>query len=269
MNGVAYDGTPLQAGTEEDQHQLTGVTPHFSALGLREMVVIDRKFVDEDGNRSRSYVEYTCRDLQTMTALPGCRRVNIMGGIVNGDEYVLRPATVLRVGGTQKISKQTPAINTDGDRVLVGFIEGSQSRPVILGVLTHTFSKYGATLDQGDRRFTTHNGTTIEIDKLGQYTLTHKSGSLIKFFNDGSIQLTPASGKDLFIGASGATENLVLGQKLKTFLNNMINALLAAQYPTGVGPTGPMLPPQQTVLQNLQTQLDDLLSNMSFTTQEV
>lgn len=216
MTSIAHDGTPLQAGTEPSEHRLTGEHAHFSAAGLREMVVIDRKFIDETGNSSRSFVEYTCRDIHTGENVPRCRRANAMGGLDNGDDNVLRPSTLVRES-IAPLTKQTPAIKTDGDRVLVGFIEGSRSRPIIIGVLTHSSSKYGATQEQGDRRFTIHNGTTIEIDKDGQYTIVHKSGSTLKFLDNGDVTVTPA-GNLLLAGADAVpTDGVINGSAIDPF----------------------------------------------------
>lgn len=82
---------------------------------------------------------------------------------------------------------------------------------------------------------------------------------------DGDIVIRPRAGMKVFIGDIGATENLVLGQAFKTFAESLIDALLAATYPTGTGPSGPMLPPQATTLTQLKAQLNNLLSDMAFT----
>jgi hypothetical protein len=167
---TAYDGTPLQAGMMEQQ--LTGHDPGYSIAGLREMVVVERYFVGSPGNRSRSYVEYACRDIKSGDVIPGCRRLDVMNGLDNGDDNVLHPATKLRVGAPGKFTRQTPANDTDGDRVLVGFVEGSRNRPIILGVLRPNGSTYGAKLIDGERRLTKHQGTTIEIKSDGAYVVT-------------------------------------------------------------------------------------------------
>ncbi len=244
------DGQPIQAGLQHRSVILTGNVPSYAMFGLHEMVVIDRKYVKQPGNRSRAQVEYTCRDLVTGDILIGCRRLDVMSGLTNGDDNVLHPATKLRPGAPGKFNRQSPAQDTDGDRVLVGFIEGSRQRPVIIGVFRHSFATYGAQESNGERRLTIHNGAQIEIDK------------------DGNVRVQPAPGKDVFIGDQGATENLVLGQKFKQFASDLIDALLTATYPTGTGPSGPMLPPESATLTNLKAALDTLLSDMAFTQKE-
>jgi hypothetical protein len=132
-------------------------------------------------------------------------------------------------------------------------------------VLRHSGSQYGASSADGERRLTRHKGTTIEVGSNGEYTIRHKSGSTIALLDNGDVQVRPAAGKKLFHGDVGATENHMLGQQTKQFLSDLIDALLAATYPTAFGPSGTMLPPSQTQLQALKANLDSLLSNMAFT----
>lgn len=269
MSEYAHDGHPIQAGLSRWSYALTGQRAPFSILDVREMVVVARYYVDDLRNRSRSFVEYTCRDLHTSEMVPFCRQLSAMGGVDDGDDNTLRPSTSFLSGSTSTtgalVNEHTPAKDVDGDQVLVGFVSGSRSRPVIIGVCRHSGSQYGATAAQGERRLTQHKGTTIEISSTGAYTLRHKTGAMVSVDDDGNVVEHPAPGKKLFHGDSGATENHVLGQKFKQFASDLIDALIAATYPTGVGPTGTMLPPSQSQLQTLKANLDDLLSDMAFT----
>jgi len=273
MTEWSYDGSPIQTGSGRSATALTGQRAHFSILDQREMVIVARYYVDDPNNRSKRFVEYTVRDLTTSELYPGARQLSAMGGVDDGDDNTLRPSMSLLPGTVgasgSLVNEQTPANIVDGDQVYVGFIQGSRSRPVIIGAFRHSGSvAYGATAAQGERRLTQHKGTTIEIQKDGQYVITHKSGSVVTLLTSGDVQVKPASGKDVFIGDQGATENLVLGQQFKTFASNLIDALLSATYPTGVGPSGPMLPPSATTLTSLKAALDTLLSDMAFTQKE-
>jgi hypothetical protein len=265
----SHDGQPIQAGLVRSTYALTGQRAHFSIMDVREMVVIARYYVDDERNRSKRFVEYTCRDLHTSESFPGCRQLSPAGGVEDGDDNPLRPSTSFLPGSSSTtgalVTEHTPAKDVDGDQVLVGFISGSRSRPVIVGVFRHSGSQYGATSEQGERRLTQHKGLTIELNAKGEYALTHKSGSRIVLLDSGDVQARPAAGKKLFHGDVDATENHVLGQQLKQLLSDAIDALLSATYPTGLGPTGTMLPPAATQLQTLQSNLDDILSNMAFT----
>lgn len=273
MTDWSYDGSPLQAGSQRGSYAITGEHHRYSITGLREMVVVARYYTDDPNNRSKRFVEYTCRDLYSGEPVPGCRQLSAMGGVDDGDDNTLRPTTSFLPGTTGvsgELNKElAPANTVDGDQVLVGFVEGSHTRPVIIGVFRQSGSNaYGATAAQGERRLTQHKGTTIEIQQDGQYVITHKSGAVVQLLTSGDVQVKPASGKDVFIGDTGATENLVLGQQFKTFASNLIDALLSATYPTGLGPSGPMLPPSATTLASLKAALDTMLSDMAFTQKE-
>jgi hypothetical protein len=266
MDDYSADGQPIQSGLQNSVVVLTDNSPSYSMFGLHVMVVVALKYVKQPGSRSNAQVEYECRDIETGDILSGCRRLDVMSGLTNGDDDVLHPATKMRPGAPGKLSRQTPAQDTDGDRVLVGFIGGSRQRPVIIGVLRHTLATYGAQESDGERRLTTHMGTTIEIKKDGQYTITHKTGATVNIDNDGNIQVRPAAGKDVFIGDKGASENLVLGQAFKTMMDTVLNAIATHFHGSGVGPT--TAPTNAVTFTQEAALLTNLLSDMAFTQKE-
>lgn len=206
-----YDGTPIQPGLEPENVSPTNEHPHFSTTGLREMVVVDVRPTDDPKNRSNgAYVEYVCRDLYTGEEFPNAQRLEDLGGLDDGDDNVLHAVQQNRDGVVAKSlnKKRSPANDTDGERVLVGFINGARSRPVIVGSMKHPYSKYGATKADGERRLTQHKGTKISIASNGEYTITHKSGSYVKLLDDGSIEVVPASGQPIKLGDSNLSEVL-------------------------------------------------------------
>lgn len=77
-----------------------------------------------------------------------------------------------------------------------------------------------------------------------------------------NIEITPAG--NLYLGSNTATENFIMGQSWKTMMETLIDALLAATYPTGTGPSGTMNTPSSTTLTNLKNALDDQLSKFIF-----
>lgn len=260
---MRYDGTPDTASLEPEATQLTGIHPHFSAVGLREMVVTGRKFTDEGGNRSRSYVEYTCRDLITGEGLKGVRRVHMAGGLDDGDDSVLRPAKALRAGVTAPaFGNHTPAHASDGDRVLVGFIEGSRSQAVILGVLSHSAGTHGAKAADGDRRLTLHKNTSVEFKQDGSYNITRKnaSGELVTVVITvaGDVEVTGPVTRKYRVNYAGAdavhlgavtTDHAVLGERMQTtynnfvsLYNNFIGFFASHTHPTPLGVSGAPLP---------------------------
>lgn len=181
------------------------------------MVVVDRKYVDQPGNMSRKYVEYVVRDIHTSEMFPGARRLSPMGGVSNGDDDVLHPATtrvpnatIPGVPGTLPI-QQVPALNSDGDQVLVAFIEGSKLRPVIVGVFQHSANTYGANSVQGERRLTQHAGSSREYKVDGTYIVTQKSGATLTLDPNGNITSVPAGDGKVFLGSATATDAAVRG----------------------------------------------------------
>lgn len=177
MGEWSFDGSPLQAGTSRAAFALAGEVPHYSILGLRQMVVVARYYINDPNNTSKRFVEYVCRDLADGTLYPDCKQLSAMGGIDDGDDNTLHPTTSLLPGATGLTGKLNPeqalARDVDGDQVLVGFVEGSRSRPVILGVFRQAAANvYGANTLQGERRLTRHKGTTVEIQSDGKYVLT-------------------------------------------------------------------------------------------------
>lgn len=205
MTEYSYDGHPIQAGAGHADYQLTGRRAHYSIMDMREMVVVARFFTDDPDNRSKRFIEYTCRDLHTSELYPGCRQLSQMSGVEDGDDNVLRPASSLLPGATgvtgALVGEQTPASDVDGDQVLVGFISGSRSRPVIIGVFRHSASQYGATAADGERRLTRHKGTSVVIGKDGTWLVSNAKSS-IEMTPDGEVTITAGADQS---GKSGST----------------------------------------------------------------
>lgn len=223
MTDYAWDGTPLTLGTSREHYALAGEHAHWSILGQREMVVLRCLFIDSPENVSKRFVEYVCRDIYTGEELPRCRLVASMGGVVSGDDNVLHPATSLLpgvAGVTGATADNVPSKLSDGDQVLVGFVEGSRSRPVIFGVLPHSGSSRGAKASDGERRLLQHKGTTVIFSSTGEYTVTHKSGAYVKLLDDGSVEVVPAGGKQIRLGDSSLNallDGLVHGRGIDPF----------------------------------------------------
>lgn len=208
MTTYSHDGHPIQAGTNREDYALTGVRAHFSIQDSREMVVVARYYVDDPRNRSKRFVEYTCRDLHTSELYPGCRQLSPMGGVDDGDDGPLRPSSSFLSGTTGTtgalVTEQTPAKDVDGDQVLVAFISGSRSRPVIVGVFRHSGSAYGATAAQGERRLTRHKGTVVEIQADGTWILTQASGSSVTLDPDGNVTVNARPGGQVVLSDGSA-----------------------------------------------------------------
>lgn len=74
----------------------------------------------------------------------------------------------------------------------------------------------------------------------------------------------------IMIGNWNANEPLVLGNKWKDMMLLLIDILLNHIHPTGTGPSGPMMPPQQSDLRNLKSDVQNKkqLSDDNFTTKK-
>jgi hypothetical protein len=165
---------------------------------LIECVVVARSYVDQDGNRLRNGVEYTLRDIHSGHFLQGARALHSGFGMANGEEITYHPATKLTFK-PGKVGQTSRAVDTDGDLVLVGFISGSRHLPVILGGLPHAYAPYGARQSDGERRFLTHQGTTVEMRNDGSAVLTRpvegSTPTKITILADGGIDVEMAARK--------------------------------------------------------------------------
>ena len=207
MTEWSHDGSPLQHGTGRHTVAMTNVRAPYSIVGLRECAVVARYYVDDPRNRSKRFVEYVVRDLQTSELYPGARQLSAMGGVNDGDDNTLHPATSLLPGATGPTGslgvEQSPANTTDGDQVMVGFIEGSRARPVIISVFRQSASAYGATSVDGERRLTVHKKTSIEIKADGTYVITSAGGASITMDQDGQVAIESKSGSTITMNTSG------------------------------------------------------------------
>jgi hypothetical protein len=152
-----------------------------------EGVVVGIHYPTDATNKSKSDIEYDV-DITSATNLGrlyNVPRINQSGGLDDGDDTVLRVAKTT-VGAAPFAAESTPGkprtplAETDGDRVLVSFINGSIQRPVIDGVVRHRSSRRqfkdaeGKDLPKDGKLFrrTTHRGTEVVLDDNGSIVLT-------------------------------------------------------------------------------------------------
>lgn len=149
-----------------------------------EGVVVGIHYRDDKTNRSKKEIEYDV-DVTSMFNLGrlfNVPRTDVMAGIDDGDDNVLRRANTtvgndqwVADGGRGQRTKPTPRYASDGDRVIVQFINGNPHRPVITGVLTHfssrrKFEKLDGTALPKDGsliRRKRHRGTEMVMDEKG------------------------------------------------------------------------------------------------------
>lgn len=153
--------------------QVAGVYPAYSKSALAEGVVVAIRYIDDDRNLSKKYTEYDVRDLRTGQIYTNCRRLHAMAGQDDGDDDILRPAQKIEASpGFVFDARTSPLSNSDGDRVVVGFLGAAHSSAVILGVTPQRLTGYAAVRSDGRRRLTTHKGTSVEFKDDGAWVLT-------------------------------------------------------------------------------------------------
>ena len=227
--------------------QVVNKYPPFSIVGVREGVVIEVHYTDQPSNKSKQFVEYDVRDLVNGQVYTAVRRLGATGEIDGGTEDVLVPASRI-VNSIELFDKYTTANlgATNGDRVLLAFVNGAYHSAVILGVLPHARRTAGQTTTfDGHRRFSVHEGTNFEIKKDGTYVISrtlptgvvsltlspdgtyvveHPSGSKLTVNTDGSIELDGAGNSSIRIGA-GATESVVRGDSFKSTFDALVGVV--------------------------------------------
>ena len=140
----------------------------YSRFGLYRGVVQGIIYTDDPGNNHGEQIRYKIRvrGQVYINAIDGRAR----GGIYDYDEYVFKPTEVVQ----QNVSLDDHAYDslTDGEHVLVGFIEGNAEVPVIICALPHPSGgvyKSNPTRADGRYKRSEFNGVEIETDKTGGY----------------------------------------------------------------------------------------------------
>lgn len=233
MASEHYDGHPIQAGSTTG---LLGRFSEFQNVGYVECLVVARYFVDDPGNTMKLDVEYDLRRLDTGMPLTNVRVLQGAFGLQNGNETVLHPASK-GVRDNVQFSKRTKAMDTDGDRVVVGFIGGALAQAVIVGALPHGDVAYGAKAADGERRFLVHNGTTAQIKADGSFELA-RAGAVVNVDKDGNVAIKSGKvriGSDPSDTSPAARE----GDEIRVDLQVLVNALT----PFFVSTNAPLPPP--------------------------
>lgn len=219
MTAEYWDGHPIQAGTRTGR--LDGFA-EFSGAGLLECVVIARYAVDAPNNRSRIGNEYDVRPLGKGHIINNVRTLQSLFGLSNGSEVIYHTATK-NLDDNGKFQKHTPAVQLDGDIVVIGFISGAREQAVILGALPHSRSAYGAKEADGERRFMLHNETTVQIKADGSFELSRKN-TVVNVDVNGNVSIKAPSVK---LGSNPANTSPAarVGDTVHTSLPALVSAL--------------------------------------------
>jgi hypothetical protein len=259
-------------------------------------VVLAVYFVDEDTRnewvkgKQRSVlcdVRTYGRVNRVLTKVPVLQRTR---GLWDEDTYIPRASSKNLDGGPLKAdgAGMTPAEKMDGDHVLIAFLDGDPSQPVVLPYcLAHPESNNKAEKAHGRRRRIRHSGVLIEWSEDGDLTIdateaakselgakgieqpnSGTTGKITLVTQDGAGKKTSIRLNNLgqiLIGAdpegAAADEPLVLGNQIKSQLEALYAALAAhthAGVTPGVGVSGPPGPPE---LAKFTTQFPQALPN--------
>lgn len=90
------------------------------------------------------------------------------------------------------------------------------------------------------------------IDSVDDVTINTTSNTII-------------NSNEIYLGSPNADEPVVLGETLKTILEEMIDYLISHKHATSTGPSGPPLPPELNQLQRWKTKIDSALSKRNYT----
>lgn len=140
-------------------------------------------------------------------------------GFDGGVELPLRPRSrVVGQGGpsAQKpLEDKTPPSTTDGDRVIVQFLMGSSSRPIITNVLPHWHANWRTDADdrksEGRSTRMLWNGTELKLTKEGNIEIG---------LGKGDEPVTNASDKSLTVALDESTKLVLTKASFKIMVND-------------------------------------------------
>lgn len=233
--------------------------PEMNLFFPIEGVVIEAIPPTDERNNTKRGWEYTVAPkLEGIPYLEHVPAAMGFGYYGDGNEEVLQaakrtadPANNGAVGKETQVSYE----ETDGDRVLVHFIQGVWTKPIIVARLGHQQNtvlsttpalenaptRMKATPEGRTRRTTVINGTLFDVDQDGNVTivpgtpvdkdLTSKEKKKISIMKaDGTtnvMELTFASGTWAINYGVGADQKMVLGDALTSYLNNLVSSINA------------------------------------------
>lgn len=177
------DGSILQAGIPS---RTAAMHQDLSSVQgwITRAVVIKTYYAEEDTRSGwtiglqrsvlcdvRTYGRYS----RPLSKVPVMQRTQ---GRYDEDVYIPRDSRqdmeggTLATGGSKSPTRPTPAENMDGDHVLVGFLDNDPQQPIILPyVFAHPKSAYKPSALNGRVRRIRHQGTLVEWDKDGNFTI--------------------------------------------------------------------------------------------------
>ena len=204
---VAWDGSVISSGVPsrpESQHH----DPAAGATMITEAVVTAVYFPDEEKRETHKHRVWLTADVRTIG--PVCRSLRQVPvfqfgmGLHDEDLWIPRAGKLNTEGGTLvgepqgqaqsatvKSVPPTSADTTDGDRVLVVFLNGDPRQPILLPFTKgHPHAESGLVSGGGRIKRIRHHGTTISWDASGNLTLDASQAAQEALGASGAEQVT-------------------------------------------------------------------------------
>jgi hypothetical protein len=264
---IVQSGIP--SGTSADRIEGRALLQPVQAVVLATYYADDASWTDY-GWAADGKIRGVCCDVRTygrtrrmLYRVPVLQRTH---GLHDQDLYIPRSAHVnltqspIVSDPSPTGERLTPAEDLDGDHVLIAFLEGDPSRPVILPYcLSHPATTRRLTEQDGRIRRIRHNGTRIEFDKEGNLTIdateaaepgltatggeTHSPARITIKTKSSSGKLTSISltndGK-IFLGSDPTktpTSPIVCGTEWISIMAELIDAIKLITVGTSTGPS--------------------------------
>lgn len=144
-------------------------------MKIYEGQILRIHYVDDATNLSKQYTEYDVlvREAQGgSTELKNCRYIGDMSAANDQQEIILEPSSFAFSG---VLGRANFPENQNGSMVLVGFIDGSYDKPVILGGTKH-FRNTKAVRADGIRLTKKFRGVQFDINNAGELIITYTGG---------------------------------------------------------------------------------------------
>ena len=241
MSEILRDGSVLSTNTIRSYENINRY--NYSSLCIA--VILEVIYIDDPRSVSRSMVEYNVKVddglkagfYNNVVALPN------LGGIFNFSDKVYKGREKSFQNKNSLDIKCSSSLNTmtrfehDGDQVVLGFLDGNVSAPIILGSWNNCNIYFPmARREDGTRFLEEFNGVRTEINKEGEWSLTYLGGvrdlktkktkrhntapTQMKIDKDGSFELTQATDVEQY--GKKVTTNSVLN-KIKLSRNKTLH----------------------------------------------
>jgi hypothetical protein len=209
---VTGTGTLLQSGIPHKRSQQDMGNPR--GLMLRGVVVTtyvtddDAAPVPPEDKAIGVYCDVVVYSGQPSIRYQLLRAVPVVqdrSGLHSGRIWKPRAASFDITGGTLDIEKGTNLANVDGDHVLVGFLDGTHTRPVILGALPHPANDVGnedkavgnrmrLKAVDGDPDFWKHHGVFYGVADNGDWVVDTTQANAGELEPNGKEKAPPTDG---------------------------------------------------------------------------